>query len=77
MKILFDREYSAMKMHFFVKSKKNKKLLAQAKMFEGDIDREVRDLLVDEFFSNVCRQYARLQLLIYDSTRKIVNEMRE
>lgn len=75
--MLFDREHLAMRLHFQLKSKKDKskKLKAKNKLFEEVVDEDLRNLLLEEYF-DMCRKFCRVQLIIWSITRNIVKEKR-
>ena len=54
-------------------ARKNKKLKAEAKLFEKPIDEEVKSAIIEEFLSNICEAYVRYRLTIrifYDSVMR-------
>ena len=46
-------------------------------MFEAGVDKEIRDLLMTEFFNNVCRKYCRLQIMIFEMARNQIKPLLE
>lgn len=71
-KQLFAREHFSMKMHFNTKAKKNKQFKIQAKKFEGLVDDQISQLLLNEYLSNVCQAFCRYNLTIFMNYKKEV-----
>ena len=77
LKLLFDREYFAMKLFYTTKARKNRKLANHVKLFEHIVDNKVRDLLIEEYFNNVCRKFCKLNLMIYSIAQKILLQLQK
>jgi len=59
------------------KVKKNKKLKSSLELFEKGIDHQVRDLILGEYFYNVCRRYTNLLYFIYMEANKVLKLRRK
>ncbi len=46
---MFDREHQAMRVEISKQVRKNRKLKAEAKLFEKPIDDEIKSLILEEF----------------------------
>jgi hypothetical protein len=46
--------------HARLRAKKSKKEKEKAKLFDKIPNEHIRELLLDEFFTNVCRKYAKV-----------------
>ena len=71
--LMFDREHQAMRVEVSKLARKNKKLKAEAKLFEKLIEEPIKSALIEEFLSNICEAYIRYKLTIrifYDSVMK-------
>ena len=71
--MMFDREHQAMRVEFAKLARKNRKLKAEAKLFEKPIDEGIKSVIIEEFLSNICEAYVRYKLTIrvfYDSVMK-------
>ena len=75
LKMVFTREYKCMQSFHREKAKKSKKGQIMVKTYENEIDEEVRDLLIDEYFHNVCVKYVRLLIFIYCSVQQVVKPL--
>lgn len=53
----FNREYLIMKNYYTSRAKKNKKLKGTAAKYQVTLNEKNRDLLLDEYFINICRLY--------------------
>lgn len=54
-------------------ARKNKKMKAEAKLFEKPIDEDVKTAIIDEFLANICESYIRYKLTVrifYDFVMK-------
>ena len=71
MKSLFNREFDAMLKFYTAKQRKSKKFEIHS-AFKRTIDMEVRDMLIEEFFFNVCRRYCKMLLFIHLTTNKML-----
>ena len=45
-------------------ARKNKKLKAEAKLFEKPIDEDLKAAIIEEFLGNICESYVRYRLTI-------------
>jgi hypothetical protein len=69
-KLCFDREHFAMKLHYMNLARQNKKHRAEAKLYDEPIDVEAKEMLLNEYFTNVCRKFCRYQQIVYEMARK-------
>jgi hypothetical protein len=57
---------------FFTKAKKDK---GKKSFFDGPIDQEIRDMLLNEYYQNVCLRYLGLTCIVYSVVSEILARM--
>ena len=70
---MFDREHEVMRGEISKLARKNKKLKAEAKLFEKPVDEGIKAAIIEEFLGNVCESYIRYKLTVrifYDFVMK-------
>jgi len=73
---LFDREYLIMQA-YYNKNRKLKKMKSLHEQYCKDIDEELVDHIIEEYFNKVVVLYNRLRAFISLEVRKIINKIKQ
>lgn len=55
----FEQSYNILYVNYATISRKQPKYKKIAACLQGEIDEQLRDFLIDDWFSNICRKYVR------------------